>query len=277
MKRRDDPYRDVHLEEHIERKIRLGFGQGVLENYKPWLNHFSFSSKGRNFITRGVKVNRLYELFSDLERDYYFLLEYNQQVYDIREQFPLLDRSRAVKIANRLGIRYPVYPYSHTPVVMTTDFYIVLKDGHVCVRTIKPSEELEKKRVLEKFAIEKEYLKTEGINDWKIVTEKSINRVKARNIQLFRGYTRLDNDIYYSGFTRNHIEEDIGKFREIISNNPEIPINEAVQIFDESRVCGAGYSLFKHLLANHKILIDLSKPLDYSRSVQILGGKIVVG
>ena len=71
----------------IERKITLmeekGIGQGKFENYIPWINHYIFSSKGRNTMVMGTTVKRFYELFSDLERNYFYLLDYSPDILDI--------------------------------------------------------------------------------------------------------------------------------------------------------------------------------------------------
>ena len=62
---------------------------------------------------------------------------------------------------------------------MTTDF-MVKRDGIWQAIQIKPSEEAEKDRVKEKFAIEKAYYKMTGV-DWKLFTEKDLPPVVAGN------------------------------------------------------------------------------------------------
>ncbi len=55
------------------------------------------------------------------------------------------------------------------------------KEIKYIARTVKSSKELEDKRVIEKFEIEREYWKRKNI-DWGIVTEKDIPAEMADNI-----------------------------------------------------------------------------------------------
>lgn len=67
---------------------------------------------------------------------------------------------------------------------MTSDFLLTLDKGQgvfEIARTIKMKDELFKKRVLEKFEIEREYWRRRDI-DWGIVTEEEIDKTLARNI-----------------------------------------------------------------------------------------------
>ena len=54
------------------------------------------------------------------------MLEWNNIVVDIREQFPLT-REDTWHIADEKGIKHPTDPKSQIPIVMTTDFLITIK------------------------------------------------------------------------------------------------------------------------------------------------------
>lgn len=89
----------VGQEEKITRYIKEGRGQGELDKYIPWLKVQEFSSRGN--VTRsagGWKTKRHHEFFSNLERSYFFLLDWSEDVIDIREQFPL-ERKQTFQIA----------------------------------------------------------------------------------------------------------------------------------------------------------------------------------
>lgn len=73
----------------------------------------------------------MHEFMSDHEIRYFYLMLWADEVIDIREQYPILEVEAV----------------------------------------IKPSKDLEKKRVIEKFEIERAYYETKG-TDWGIVTEK---------------------------------------------------------------------------------------------------------
>jgi len=49
---------------------------------------------------------------SNLERDYFFILEYRDSVVDIREQFPLFELTETLAIAKESGIDHPADPVS---------------------------------------------------------------------------------------------------------------------------------------------------------------------
>lgn len=74
----------------VEKRLKDGRGQGIETDYKPWLVIQDLGSLGRSTRLRGVKIPRQFEFLSDLERNYFYLLEYSYLVVDIREQYPLL-------------------------------------------------------------------------------------------------------------------------------------------------------------------------------------------
>lgn len=64
-----------------------------------------------------------------MERNYYYLTEYSDFVVDIREQFPLLPLEETIVIAYELGIKHPIDPKKHEPIVVTTDFLLTVDKG----------------------------------------------------------------------------------------------------------------------------------------------------
>ncbi|MEK4950812.1 TnsA endonuclease N-terminal domain-containing protein [Bacillus sp. FSL W8-1127] len=143
-----------------EQWIREGRGSGRGANYKPWLTIQDVPSSGRVSRIKGNKINRQHEMFSDLERNYFYISEFSDLVVDIREQFPLLPKSETIVIANELGIKHPTNPKTNEPVVMTTDFLLTIEKDNRFIdvaRTIKMKDELLKERVIEKFEIERVY------------------------------------------------------------------------------------------------------------------------
>ena len=158
------------------RFLRNGRGRGDLGNYKPWITTHDFPSKGKVTRILGKKTNRIHHLMSQLEKTYFLILDNDPLVEDIKEQFPL-PLGMTQLIAARMGIKHPcVNGFSY---VMTTDF-MVKRDGIWQAIQIKTSEEAEKDRVREKFAIEKAYYKMAGV-DWKLLTEKDLPPVVAGN------------------------------------------------------------------------------------------------
>ncbi len=113
-------------------------------------------SNGRVGRIKGIKTNRMHSFLSDLERNYFYYLEFCDDVVDIREQFPL-HLQQTELIAQELGIKHPTNPKTQELNTMTSDFCITLKNGNNIIRTIKPKEKLRNKRTIEKFEIERVY------------------------------------------------------------------------------------------------------------------------
>ena len=164
--------------QHYLRYLKEGRGQGTGEGYKPWIYIHDFPSRGISARVPGRTTGRIHHLLSRNEEFYFYILDADPDVLDIREQFPLR-LSETMEIARKLNVRHPWK--NNFPFVMTTDFLITGNDG-LHARTVKQSDELDNPRIIEKFSIEHAYWSSKGV-DWKIVTEKQINRDKARNLQ----------------------------------------------------------------------------------------------
>ena len=168
-----------------EKMIKEGLGSGKGIDYKPWLKIQNFPSKGRVTRVKGIKTQRQHELFSDLERNYFYYLDFADNVVDIREQFPLLPINETIMIAQELGIEHSKDPTTKEPIVMTTYFLITCKEQNGDIvekaRTLKYKNYLLNKRVLEKFEIERLYFEKQEI-DWGIVTEEEVDKTVSNFI-----------------------------------------------------------------------------------------------
>lgn len=173
----------------IEDFIKQGRGSGELALYKPWiLTRELTGAPSRKARVKSLRTGRVHHLLSDLEKKIYFQLDWLDNVYDIREQFPLLPNTETIRISEEYGLRHPIYPYTSLPIVMTTDFLVTkVLDGSkkyvaICA---KYSRDLEKPRTLEKIHIEKKYWEIKGV-DFRIFTEKNIDIILLKNILFFR-------------------------------------------------------------------------------------------
>lgn len=181
-------------EEKIAKFQKEGRGSGELGNYKPWLTIHDVPSKGNSSRIKGWKTGRIHHLLSNIERSYFYFLEWSENVIDIREQFPL-DRVDTLDIANKKGIEHPKEDTTDTYIPMTTDFLVTLKRENkitVVARSIKPFSQIEDERTVEKLEIEREYWEKKGI-EWALVTEKDIPKPFAKNIQWFHPFISLED------------------------------------------------------------------------------------
>lgn len=250
----------------IEEFIKQGRGSGELAIYKPWiLTRELTGASSRKTRVKGLFTGRVHHLLSDLEKKIYFQLEWLDNVYDIREQYPLLPNTSTIRISEEYGLRHPIYPYTSLPIVMTTDFLVTTvingskKYVAICA---KYSRDLEKLRTLEKIHIEKKYWEIKGV-DFRIFTEKDINHVLLKNILYFRDAyeCNLWNEIGPS------LVLEIKKDLISIIFEMNRTVKEAVQYLDIKYKLKEGYSLFifKHLVARKLISIKMDEPFNIQK------------
>lgn len=177
----------------IDHYVKQGFGQGEAVSYLPWIRVQDVPSRGRSRKTWGSKTQRLHHTLSDLEYGYFLLLEFSDEVIDIREQYPIFPTENTRKIAIDLGIRYPMYASTKLHYVMTSDFLVTIERGgkrSQGVRTCKYEQELADPvygpRTIEKLELERAIWLSQGLSDWKVVTEKTVTPTLTDNLDWLR-------------------------------------------------------------------------------------------
>ncbi len=259
-------------EQNIKTRISEGRGSGIGKLYIPWIKIQDVASNGRATRIKGIKTDRQHELLSDLERDYFYILDFCDDVVDIREQYPLLPIEETMDIAMELGIKHPTDPKSGEPIVMTSDFLITLRNGSSyieLVRTIKFKDDLINKRILEKFEIERVYWKRKEI-DWGVVTEQEIDKITAHNISFVHGYKNMESIDSFSEISNLDIKDLIYEFlKRIIGDNRSM--RSICSEFDQdmSLEKGSGLSIFKYLVINKIIDIDIKEKIDVNKNIVI--------
>ncbi|MFG0268662.1 TnsA endonuclease N-terminal domain-containing protein [Pseudomonas sp. zjy_14] len=196
----------------VERHIANGFGAGAGAGYMPWLRVQDVPSRGRSWKIQGVKIDRMHHLLSDLERAYLLVLEFSDDVVDIREQYPLLPIESPQAIARAIGVRYPRYMKTTVPLVMTTDFLLTVKqpngDFKSVARTIKYQKDLvgeDALRTLQKLEVERRFWMSQGV-DWSIVTEEEFTPDLIKNLGLLRRYAQLPRPLMNSTLHTDFLE-----------------------------------------------------------------------
>jgi hypothetical protein len=245
-------------EKKIAEMEKEGRGQGDGQNYKPWLTIQDVPSIGVETRGKGWKTNRIHQFLSKLERDYYYVLEWNNSVTDIREQYPLT-REDTLCLAEDKGIKHPTDPKTQIPIVMTTDFLITVSNSegikHVA-RTIKPSKELENERTIEKFEIERAFWEERGI-DWGIITEKEIPKDMVENVEWLHLSYYVIEDLPAS--TLNTYAQQLKSYMK----KSNTTIIEMVTEFDQTFQLenGMGLEILKHLIARKEVPVDITKKI----------------
>lgn len=256
----------------IARKLDEGRGTGHGSAYRPWLTVQEVRSNG--YVSRivGWKTKRQHEFFSNIETDYFYLLEWSKSVIDIREQFPLLPLEETLAIAGECGYEHPKDPKTKVPIVMTTDFRISGVDGitrREYARTIKPQEMLSSRRVLEKFEIERRYWNRRGVT-WGIVTENDIPKGLVRNVQWVHCYNDRSAVAHVSPNVCEAIAGMVVEFLDIGNS-----LSDAALAADDRLGLAAGTSLSvaRHLIATREWHVDMERLIQPAQPLKILNVK----
>ena len=237
--------------------IREGRGQGIGADYKPWINIQDFPSTGMVSRVSGTTTGRIHHLMSNLELSLFYLLDWSDDVKDIREQYPLVDINQAIDIAEKADIRYPYDPKSGFPYVLTSDFCIETKQDTMVI-SVKSSSELGKPRVREKLEIERRYWTMRGVQ-WNIMTEKEINRTKSSNIE----WLSQAKDLAVFGLPETTQYACLEYFLESYhaANFTLAVLFKAVEIAF-GLVAGMGLNIYKHLAYWKRIAFNADKKVD---------------
>lgn len=247
-------------ENKLKKWIQEGRGQGEGKDYKPWLTVQDFPSKGRVSRVFGWKTKRIHHFFTDSETRYFYLLEWEDDVLDIREHYPLFHCEEVIQ--NKAGLNFDLFKDKDTgtPYILSTSFLITLKkpNGKIAyvARSLKADYELERKTALERLEIERRYWQSQNI-DWGIVTQKEIPVVKAKNIEW------VHSSLYPAderGFTDEEVDYYCNAFVEKLAGNSTSIRNFTTQ-FDRlfNLDTGSGVYIFKRLIALKRIMVDMNK------------------
>lgn len=251
----------------LNRWIKEGRGQGEGKEYKPWLTVQDFPSMGRVTRVFGWTTQRIHHFFSDTQLKYFYLLDWEERVIDIREHYPLIDLEVVLKDTSDLRLGKFIDRKTKEPYILTTTFLITLLnfDGKksFAARSIKYASELSKKSTIEKLEIERRYWKAQGI-DWGIVTNKDINDVRAKNIEWVHSVMNSDD---CNGLSKAEFDDLFdGILYRFIDNKQSIKNIIAGFEKDYSLDVGTGLLLFKRLVAEKRIVLDMDKPINLSQT-----------
>ena len=245
-------------EKRINRFLREKRGSGTGKHYKPWLTVSDVPSLGRVHRVYCPKTGREHHLLSDNEYYTFLLKWWDDDVIDIREQFPLVDRRETLEIAARCGVRHPVDPTSGALWVMTTDFLLTIRTAggfRAVAYAVKQAKELQNKRTLDKLWIEWEYWRRRKVK-LNILTDRQVKNTFTRNLAWI-----LDSENFHSQMPKETNTDAFVKcmLAEEQRKHPDIPIRLACGSVDQRLNCKAGTALaaLRRLLGTKRVSVDL--------------------
>jgi hypothetical protein len=256
-------------ESHARRK-KQGRGEGVGAESNPYLHVQDVSSLGRK--SRVWALDRICHVLSDLELSFLLILlmmKHLENVKDVREQNDLpLDRT--VEIAKRLQLDHPVDPKTLNYHPITVDFLIITDDGRAektWARTVKPSEKLSDRRVLEKLEIERVFFEGNNI-DWGIVTEHQLPKQLRINTEHLRPYLTLDN--HNIDLNEEMVWESVEFLTPMI--HAGMRLQELARSWEAEYRCeiGIGITAIKYLVVNGAWFVNLNQPIVPEKPIPIM-------
>jgi len=154
-------------------------------DYVPWHTVQRVPTRGQANRVLGRASGREHHLLSELETDCLYLLDWCDDVLDVREQYPLLPLEETLRLADDLGVAHPLHPRQRYPVVMTTDFLVSRRTPFGPVTealAVKLAAALDDQRTLEKLEIERRYWAARSTR-WQLVTERELPRPVVQNVR----------------------------------------------------------------------------------------------
>lgn len=254
-------YHPIWTEKKIARMQADGAGMGKLSGYVPWIQVKDVSSRGRSRRIWSSKTQRRHDLLSDVEYQLFVALEWQRDIVDIREHYPL-DRELTQTIARSLGIAHPYYPRTQIPAVMTVDFLATLERGEevsFVAYNAKTAGEAEEERSLLKLEIQREYFHQLGI-EHHVVFDCHIPRQNVANI----------GDIREAPLRPDELEPRQGYFTDLCqrmlhdmpAQPPTLSLEAYCSEFDARYGCipGVGIRVARILMFERLLVPDLGSP-----------------
>ncbi len=260
--------------EDVFRRIRNGDGSGEGPRFKSFIT-VRFPSKGRCYAFRSMFFDRIDHCVSLLEFKHVVVMSAAPGMTDVCTQIALLPYEEPQEIAREKGIRFPTYPGTNIPIVMTSDIAASLERSAARRRfvvSVKYSVDVEEypregdqvarstvrmkriRRTLDLLRIEREYWRRRGI-PWYLCTERTLPEYRFRNLEFFHG-AMLRRDCDY-------LNPMIPEFCEIIAeqwNNS--PLSSFNSLLKRSAIIlrvpvNHAFVLFGRSLWTHRLAVDL--------------------
>ncbi|WP_347289440.1 TnsA endonuclease N-terminal domain-containing protein [Bilophila wadsworthia] len=202
--------------------VKAGRGQGRYSAYDPWITVQDCHSKTPRHRVPCPRLHRMLHCLSHGERLVCLSLEWNPEVIEIREQFPLAPVD-TLDICSELNLIHPQVRGKN--IVMTTDFLVTYRDdeGEESFKAFQVKEnedEVRKPRVNAKLTIEKMYWERKGI-PWSVVFTSSLIGPKYDNIVFLNKYR---NDII------NDFHQLMLDYMTLLSSYPELSLRRLGEV-----------------------------------------------
>ena len=174
-------------------KTRIQRGRGVSQGieYKPWLKIRDVPSLGTSSSVSGIIIPRPYNLLSELETIYFYLVERNSLTVEIQEQWPILDIDRTLELCAEYGVRHTFRGSNPEP--FTIDFLITSKSDQnksvLRAASIKTPADAKDPLIRQRLLIEYLWCREREI-PWTLVDTSRFTKTMFENLRFMRSWHR---------------------------------------------------------------------------------------
>lgn len=262
----------------LNRYLSEGRGMGELNEYKPWLTIQDFPSNGRaSRIFSNNTTKRIHHLFSDIETYCFYIWDWDKNVIDIREHYPLLDLEETIDVED-INLDLFKDRFTGEPYILTTTFLLTVekenRDKIYVARSVKSKSNLNKSTSIEKLEIERRYWSSKGI-EWGIITEDNVLKQKGKNIEWIYGALSQYKDYGIDKENMIRLCAEFLNYAEI----SDLSIRTVAKDFEIKNGLkqGTGMFIFKYLIAIRLININMNVEINLNLSLnELLDGEKVI-
>lgn len=159
------------------------------------------------------KTGRMVTCLSQGEMKFWHILRWNDDVLDIKEQYPL-DDNLVDKIYIQLFGENSINPEVESDKHLTTDFFVTLRNGEKRAYQIKPNENsIKNPHDMKRLQVEKLYFKSLNI-PWKLIFTDDINLVYFDNIKRAVAY-----------YDALKVHDETSKFQHLVATKEIVDID----------------------------------------------------
>lgn len=227
----------------------LGRGQGRYDAYQPWLPIRAVKSCAVRSRIFSRKFGRILHFMSNAEVLTFFQLEWNDDVIEIREQYPLHPI-----VTNQIASELHILPagYSRGGIVMTTDFLVTYRrpEGGTSLRAYQvkaTQKDADHPRTNAKLVIEQYYWKRQSVPSTVVIAEL-YNRTYCTNLRTFFP----ERNSHYSSADLSFLSKQMLRLVVAEPNRPVSKFTAALGAMPDSGLCINGIAALK-VLVGHKI------------------------
>lgn len=229
-----------------ENGLQMGLSSGSLSDYKPWFTVQDFHSMAVRARVASRKFGRLIHAMSAGEIMMVHRFDWEDLVYDIKEQYPL-DPILTLDICQKLGFNHPGYRTGGK--IMTSDFLVSYKKDpelYDVAYQIKRSEDDLVPRDKEKLEIEREFWRRRG-KGFKVLYSSKFNKIFHQNLAVLYPYRQRMSKLSGSDFAA--LKEQVADLLSWHAPYSFGSFNLTLSQLPDSKLCMTGHEALKFLCA----------------------------